>query len=85
MHGTTSLKKHKNSLFLYKSKNVVYIVLFFADRASWYDREKKTQHDAQVIFSIFLQQSNQDHKHSSNKNNKYQLLYTYGCTSWWWA
>jgi len=19
------------------------------------------------------------------KNNKYQLLYTYGCTSWWWA
>ena len=22
---------------------------------------------------------------SSKKNNKYQLLYTYGCTSWWWA
>jgi len=19
------------------------------------------------------------------KDNKYQLLYTYGCTSWWWA
>ena len=22
---------------------------------------------------------------SSKKNNKYQLLCTYGCTSWWWA
>jgi len=22
---------------------------------------------------------------SPNKNNKYQLLYTYGCTSWCWA
>jgi len=19
------------------------------------------------------------------KNNKYELLYTYGCASWWWA
>jgi len=24
-------------------------------------------------------------RQSSKKNNKYQLLYTYGCTSWWWA
>jgi len=22
---------------------------------------------------------------SYKKNNKYQLLYTYGCTTWWWA
>jgi len=29
-------------------------------------------------------QSNQDNRESSKKN-KYQLLYTYGCTSWWWA
>jgi len=29
-------------------------------------------------------QSNQDNRQSSKKNNKYQLLYTYGCTSWWW-
>jgi len=28
--------------------------------------------------------SNQDNRHSSKKN-KYQLLYTYVCTSWWWA
>ena len=27
----------------------------------------------------------QDNRQSSKKNNKYQLLYTYGCTSWWWA
>jgi hypothetical protein len=26
-------------------------------------------------------QSNQDNRQSSKKNNKYQLLYTYGCTS----
>jgi len=30
-------------------------------------------------------QSNQNNRQSSKKNNKYQLLYTYGCTSWWWA
>jgi len=30
-------------------------------------------------------QSNQDNRQSSKKNNKYQLLYTYGCTTWWWA
>ena len=29
--------------------------------------------------------NNQDNRQSSKKNNKYQLLYTYGCTSWWWA
>jgi len=29
--------------------------------------------------------SNQDNRQSSKKNNKYQLLNTYGCTSWWWA
>jgi len=27
-------------------------------------------------------QSNQDNRQSSKKNNKYQLLYTYRCTSW---
>ena len=27
----------------------------------------------------------QDNKQSSEKNIKYQLLYTCGCTSWWWA
>ena len=26
-----------------------------------------------------------DNRQSSKNNNKYQLLYTYGCTSWWWA
>jgi len=26
-------------------------------------------------------QSNQDNRQSSKKNNKYQLSYTYGCTS----
>jgi hypothetical protein len=30
-------------------------------------------------------ESIQDNRQSSKKNNKYQLLYTYGCTSWWWA
>jgi len=29
--------------------------------------------------------SNQDKRQSSKKHNKYQLLYTYDCTSWWWA
>jgi len=29
--------------------------------------------------------SNQDNRQSSKKNNKNQLLYTYGCTCWWWA
>jgi hypothetical protein len=30
-------------------------------------------------------QSNQDNRQSSKKDNKYQLLYTYSCTSWWWV
>ena len=30
-------------------------------------------------------QTNQDNRQSSKKNNKYQLLYTYGCTTWWWT
>jgi len=30
-------------------------------------------------------QPNTDNRQSSNKNYKYQLLYTYSCTSWWWA
>jgi len=30
-------------------------------------------------------QSNQDNRQSSKKDNKYQLLYTYGYNSWWWA
>jgi len=30
-------------------------------------------------------QPKQDNRKSSKKNNKYQLLYIYGCTSWWWA
>jgi len=39
--------------------------------------------------SIFLVgwelfESNQDNWQSSKKNNMYQLLYTYGCPSWWW-
>jgi len=28
-------------------------------------------------------QSKQDNRQSSKKNNKYQFLYTYGCTSRW--
>ena len=36
-----------------------------------------------IIFIVLvgLEQSNQDNRQSSKKNNKYQLLYTYGCTS----
>ena len=30
-------------------------------------------------------QSIQDNSQSSKKNNKYQIPYTYDCTSWWWA
>jgi len=26
-----------------------------------------------------------DNRQSPKKNDKYQLLYTYGCTSWWWT
>jgi len=26
----------------------------------------------------------QDNRQSSKRNDKYQMLYTYGCTSWWW-
>jgi len=36
-----------------------------------------------VLDGLF--QSNQYNRQSSKKNNKYQLLYTYSCTSWWWA
>ena len=35
--------------------------------------------------SVVLVPSNQDNRQSSKKNNKYQWLYTYNCTSWWWA
>jgi hypothetical protein len=37
------------------------------------------------IVVVGLEQSNHDNRQSYKKNNKYQLLYTYGCTSWWWA
>jgi len=37
-----------------------------------------------IILYKWLLLSNQDNRHSSKKDNKYQLLYTYGCTSWWW-
>jgi hypothetical protein len=30
---------------------------------------------------VGVEQCNQDNRQSSKKNNKYQLLYTYGCTS----
>ena len=46
--------------------------------ASRYNRVKENHLDAQLEF-----QSNQDNTQSSKKNNKYQFLYTYGCTSWW--
>jgi len=32
-----------------------------------------------------IDHSNKDYRQSSKKNNKYQLLYTYSCTSWWWT
>jgi hypothetical protein len=42
-----------------------------------------------VLFILFrslsVAQSTQDNRQSSKKNNTYQLLYTYGFTSWWWA
>ena len=34
-----------------------------------------------VLVQVGLFQSDQDNRHSSKKSNKYQLLYTYGCTS----
>jgi hypothetical protein len=37
-----------------------------------------------TVVLVGLVQSNQDNRQSSKNNNKYQLLYTYGCTSWWW-
>jgi len=40
---------------------------------------------ALIIPFRWLFQSNQDNRQSSKKNNNYQLLYIYGCTSWWWA
>jgi hypothetical protein len=33
------------------------------------------------VVLVGLEQSNQENRQSSKKNNKYQLLYTYGCTS----
>ena len=38
-----------------------------------------------VVLAGLEFQSNQDNRESPKKNNKYQLLYTYSCTSWWWA
>jgi hypothetical protein len=35
------------------------------------------------IQQLDWEQSNQDNRQSSKKKNKYQLLYTYCCTSWW--
>jgi len=70
--------------------------LFFGS-ASRYNRVKKNQLDAQLFLSIVREPvhvsgvsspiirrynlSNQDNRQSPKKNNKYQLLYTYGCTS----
>jgi hypothetical protein len=41
----------------------------------------------QLVLIILFRwnQVNQDNRHLSKMNNKYQLLYTHGCTSWWWA
>jgi len=64
------------------------------------DCVKENQLDAQLILSIFCQPLHVSgvsrpiiRRYNrmyttigmSKKNNKYQLLYTYGCTSWWWA
>jgi len=35
------------------------------------------------VVLVGLEQSNQDNRQSSKKNNKYQF-YTNDCTSWWW-
>ena len=66
----------------------IVVVLCSVDSASWYNRVKKDQLDAQPL-SIFrqplyvvlvgLEKSNKDNRQSSKKNNKHQLLYTYGC------
>ena len=37
------------------------------------------------LLLVRLFQSYQDNRQPSKKNNKYQFLYTYGCTSWWWT
>ena len=78
----------------------VCLCVCFVDRASGYNRVKKTQLYALLILRIFRQPlrisgvsrpiirryncllswlDNQDNRHLSKKNNKYQLLYTYGC------
>jgi len=33
------------------------------------------------VVLVGLEHSNRDNRQSSKKNNNYQLLYTYGCTS----
>jgi len=55
-------------------------ILRSVDRASRYNRAKKNQLDAQLLLSIRLPVV-QDNTQSSKKNNKYQLLYTYGYAS----
>jgi len=54
-------------------------VLCSVGRASRYNRVKETQFDALLILSIFPG-SIQNNRQSSKKN-KYQMLYTYICTS----
>jgi len=53
------------------------LILCFVDCASQFNHVKKNQLDAQLFLSICPQ----DNRQSSKKNDKYQLLYTYGCTS----
>jgi len=55
----------------------IFFLLCLVDRASSYNHVKKNQLHAQLILSIL---SNKDNRQPSKKNNKYQLLYTYGCT-----
>jgi hypothetical protein len=47
----------------------------FVDRTYRYNRVKT------VCCLGWIFQFNQDNRQSSKKNNNYQLLYTYGCTS----
>ena len=71
------------------------IILCSVDRASQYNRVNENQLDAQLILSIFRQPLHASGtfrpiinpiqlaqvSQSSTKNNKYQLLYAYECTS----
>jgi len=96
--GNKKVREHLQYLILFRldergtrEKHFYYCADYLENQNCWtaqveiffMDHVKNNPLDAQHILSIFRFQSNQDNRELSNKNNKYQLLYTYGCTSWW--